>query len=638
MTGRVLLVNAPWGRIYCPSMGLGLLKARLTENGIPCDVLYLHLDWYARLRDAFGAAAATQQFEQGTVSEQVGEWAFAAGRFGVDDPGLARVRRHLIESSPTPASAAQYEQFFQVAPLVKPFIDEVVESVDWSAYDVVGFTTMFSQLNASLALAEGVRAVTDRPKIVFGGSRCEGELGEGVIEGHPVVDAAFTGKPDLNFLDYVREVVDGGEPDDVPGAIVRRSDGLLAHGPKEPVADLGTLPLPDYDDYFEHCRTVGLEESYPKFILVETARGCFWGVKNHCIFCGLLGEEPKYSVRPPEKVIEDIDILTRKYDTTRVMFVDLIMNTKYFKPVFDWMAEDERDFRFFCELKPDIKRDHLETLWRAGCWRAQPGIESFDSGVLNLIDKGTTALQNVACLKFMRDLSMIPSWNFLYGIPQEEPAAYPAMIDKVRHLAHLEPPTSVTPMGLVRNSPAWARAEQLGLVDMRPDGAYPALFKLAPEQIRKLAYTFVADRADGSDPDAYSAEVRRELAEWQEAETRGYLAFRRSDAGSEIIDTRFNFPPRREELSPGEAAVYDMCYDVRRIEDVVNAEVEHGLSPEAAHAAIDRFCQDGWMLAENGECVALALVREDQVPWFTLAAAQFRKTERSVPNRQLEPA
>ena len=105
MTGRVLLVNAPWGRIYCPSMGLGLLKARLTENGIPCDVLYLHLDWYARLRAAFGAAAATQQFEQGTVAEQVGEWAFAVGRFGSDDPGLAHVRRHLLESAPTPAAA-----------------------------------------------------------------------------------------------------------------------------------------------------------------------------------------------------------------------------------------------------------------------------------------------------------------------------------------------------------------------------------------------------------------------------------------------------------------------------------------------------------------------------------------------------
>jgi len=624
MPGRVLLVNAPWGRVYCPSMGLGLLKTRLTENDIACDVLYLHLDWYARLRDEVGAQQATEWFEMGTVDEIFGESAFAVARFGADDAGLDRLRRDLIRNATSPAGAEAAERFFGMAPLVRPFIDEELAAIDWDAYDVVGFTTMFSQLNASLALAEGIRARKHGPKLVFGGSRCEGELGEGVIEGHACVDAAFVGKPDVNFLHYVQAVCANRDPVSIPGTLIRHADGRIERGPPEPAPDLAALPLPNYDDYFARCDQIGLESSYPRFILVETARGCFWGVKHHCIFCGLLGEKPKYNVRPPEKVIADIDTLSRKYSTNGVMFVDLIMNTKYFKPVFDWMAEDERDFRFFCELKPDIKREHLEVLWRAGCWTAQPGIESFDTGVLSLIDKGTTALENAAFLKFMRDMTMIPSWNFLYGVPQEDPSAYRTMLAKLACLTHLQPPKSVTPMGLVRNSPAWWQAERLGLVNMRPAAGYAELFRLPPEQTRKIAYSFTADRTDGADPDSYTEDVRRFLSRWIEAPERGYLAFRRHPSGrGEIIDTRFNFDPCRIDLEPGEAALYEACYDVRRIDALTEAAPNFGLPANAVLTAINRFCAQGWMLAEDGACVALALVRDDQVPWFDLARLQF---------------
>lgn len=623
MSARVLFVNAPWGRVYCPSMGLGLLKARLVEHGVTCDVRHLHLDWYAYLRAHVGAQAATDAFERGTIDEVFGEWTFAAARFGLDAPDLIRLRDVLLEAAPTPAARARNAKFFDLAELARPFLDAAMETVDWDAYDVVGFTTMFSQLNASLAIAERVRAKTDRPRLIFGGSRCEGELGEGVIEGHEVVDAVFTGKPDRGVVDYVTAVDEGRTPRDVPGTLVRDTAGAIHAGPPEPPANLAELPLPDYDDYFEQCETIGLESHYPRFILVETARGCFWGVKHHCIFCGLLGENPKYTVRPPHQVIEDIDTLSRRHGTNGVMFVDLIMNTRYFKPVFDWMAEDERDFRFFCELKPDIKREHLEILWRAGCWTAQPGIESFDTGILGLIDKGTTSLQNAAFLKTMRDMTMIPSWNFLYGIPGEDPEAYGPMLETMACLTHLHPPKGVTPMGLVRNSPAWWHADKLGLVNMRPAPAYAALFRLPPEQTRKIAYSFTADRADGADPAGYTEEVRRFLAEWGEAEERGHLVFRRHDeADGEIIDTRFNFAPQRRRLTAGEAALYEACHDVRRIDDVVADEETHGLDPDAARAAIEDWCRAGWMLREDGACVALALVRDDQVPWFDVAAIQ----------------
>ena len=624
MTPRVILVNAPWGRIYCPSMGLGILKARLLEAKIHCDVLYLHLDWYARLRDIHGPRAATEFFEDGTTSEILGEWAFAAARFGPDDLALVGMAERLIVAAPSQAARAHMESFLSIGDAARAFIEEVAESVDWASYDVVGFTTMFSQLNSSLALAERVRELAPKSCIAFGGSRCEGEIGEGVIEGHPFIDAVFTGKPDRTFVDYVRRsAAESRPPTGIPGTLSRGPDGSVVAGPPETLADLSDAPLPNYDEYFERCKTVGIEEDYPKFVLVETARGCFWGVKNHCIFCGLLGENPSYTVRPPNLVIEDIDTLTRKYGTHRVMFVDLIMNVKYFQRVFEWMTEDERGFRFFCELKPDIKREHLQTLAEAGCWRAQPGIESFDDEILELIVKGTTALQNALCLRDMRDLGMIPSWNLLYGLPREDPAAYPAMVDKLRLLTHLEPPTSVSRMGLVRNSPALDKAEAFGLRNVRPVRDYADLFKLSPEQTRKIAYSFIADRPDGADPENYVRPVLDFVETWKRTSDRGLLAFRRDAGGGEIIDTRFNFPRQRIRLSVGEAALYAMAETLQPAEELVGAKATHGLVPDAARAALESFASAGWIIRDRGQCLSLALTRNHPTPWFEVADAQF---------------
>ena len=631
MSARVALVNAPWGRIYCPSMGLGLLKARLRENGIYCGVFYLHLDWYARLRDEFGDALATSFFELGTVNEEFGEWAFSLARFGEDDPSVRKLASRLVAGAPSEAQRKLHERFVSIGPAVRSFIEEAVAGVDWAGYDVVGFTTMFSQLNASLALAERIKGRAPNVRIVFGGSRCEGEIGEGVIEGHSFVDTVFTGKPDHTVVDYVqRAATEHAVPTGVPGTISRAADGDIVIGPPERLADLSEAPLPDYDEYFERCDQIGFEEKYPKFVLVETARGCFWGVKNHCIFCGLLGERPSYTVRPPKKVIEDIDALTRKYGTHRVMFVDLIMNTKYFHEVFEWMAADERSFRFFCELKPDIKREHLKTLSEAGCWRAQPGIESFDNGVLDLIVKGTTALQNVLCLRDMRDLGMIPSWNLLYGLPTEDPAAYPAMVEKLRLLAHLEPPTSVSRMGLVRNSPALDRAAEFKLSNVRPLDVYADLFKLPPEQTRKLAYSFVADRPDGADPEEYVEPIRSYVTEWSETPERGLLAFRGDAQGGTIIDTRFNFPRQRVQLSAGEASLYAMGETIRGVEEIVSAGDVHGFEPTEALSVLNRFVHAGWMMTEDSQYLSLALMRDRPTPWFEVAEMQYEHAAERV--------
>jgi hypothetical protein len=66
------------------------------------------------------------------------------------------------------------------------FVRDCLASVDWDAYDVVGFTSTFAQNVASLALARRVADLHRSSAIVFGGANCEGEMGLGLHRCFPL--------------------------------------------------------------------------------------------------------------------------------------------------------------------------------------------------------------------------------------------------------------------------------------------------------------------------------------------------------------------------------------------------------------------------------------------------------------------
>ena len=60
-------------------------------------------------------------------------------------------------------------------------------------------------------------------------------------------------------------------------------------GAGRPIDDLDALPVPDYSDYFRDLDASGVSADVLPVLLFETARGCWWGAKSHCTFCGLNG-------------------------------------------------------------------------------------------------------------------------------------------------------------------------------------------------------------------------------------------------------------------------------------------------------------------------------------------------------------
>ena len=183
---------------------------------------------------------------------------------------------------------------------------------------MVGFTTTFHQTCASLAVAKRLKALPNPPVIVFGGANCEGEMGWQMLQSFPWIDYVCAGEGDAAFPDFLEQLLGGEEEPNVPG-ILRRGGGLSA---PEPVRDMDSLPVPDYSEYVARVEASTIRERLSPVLLIETARGCWWGAKQHCTFCGLNGDTMAFRSKSPERALAEFTQLARDYGYRRIDSVD----------------------------------------------------------------------------------------------------------------------------------------------------------------------------------------------------------------------------------------------------------------------------------------------------------------------------
>ena len=123
-----------------------------------------------------------------------------------DDPARAEAYERL--AGPT----AELELIRGARSRADGFLRRCVESVDWGAYDVVGFTTTFAQNVASLALARRVKERSPESVVVLGGANCEGEMGLALHRSFPFVDLVCAGEADLTFPRLLTTLRGGRRP------------------------------------------------------------------------------------------------------------------------------------------------------------------------------------------------------------------------------------------------------------------------------------------------------------------------------------------------------------------------------------------------------------------------------------------
>lgn len=591
-----------------PAMGVSLLKAEAREAGFTATIEYFNL----ALAEIIGHEIYQQISNTLPPELLVGEWFFADDVFGAAIPDeYEYVQKVLLE-----VLGPKNEIVEGVIEARKKgrdkYLDECVSKIVEKSPRIVGFTTTFHQTCACLAVARRLKDLPHPPVIVFGGGNCEGEMGHQMIQSFPWIDYVCCGEADISFIKLLEQLLKEAPPAPIPGVLKRGESDVEAKS--EAIQDLDALPMPDFDEYYERLRSSPLAGKVDAFLILETSRGCWWGAKHHCTFCGLNGDTMAFRSKSPERAFLEMEYLSSRYNTQRLGCVDNILDMRYVDTLFPKLAESGLELQLFYELKANLRYDQLVKLRRGGLQQIQPGIESFSDQVLSLMDKGCTAFQNIQLLRWCEELGINAAWNLLAGFPGESPSEYDKMAELIPLLTHLNPPCSSSRIRLDRFSPFHARSEQYGFHRMRPSRAYFFVFPLGRRELSRLAYFFDFDYEDGRHPEVYLEPVQREIRRWWEArgtdeDKRPKLDARFDGDTVVVTDTRPAARAPSHELNGIEAKVFAEC-DVATTLPALARRLDAVGDEVGLRATLADLQKRGLVAESGGHYLSLAVFRD----------------------------
>lgn len=579
----ILLISMPFGPVTTPSIALGLLKAILRQQGMQSKALYFNLELARRM--------STRDYETVSISQPeqlVGEWLFSKSLFATSNRSvetLSEFFANCIDESTVDPELFRAAQ--SIEPLIAQFIDDCLDDVMRHAPKIVGFTSNFQQQIASLSLAKRIKEKDPTITIVFGGANLEGTMGVEVIRQFPFVDAVVSGEADLVIVDLFQRMLDGRCYSDIPGVYTQQNVDLclLLNGQEpsnaEQVRRMDALPTPEYDDFFAAFAQLAVADdpTDPNYavprILMQTARGCWWGDTQHCTFCPINDSSINYRSMSSDRALQEILALSNRYPGVSISSVDYILEMRYFKDLLPKLIELDLGLDIFYEIKANLKREHVRMLRDAGIWQVQPGIENFNDHVLSLIRKGTTGLQNIALLRWCKEYGVDPGWSILWGFPGETAEDYAAVADLLPKIVHVKPPEVATPFRMDRFGPNFVNAEAMGFSDLQPFPAYRHCYAGLTEQACfNLAYYFTYRHRQPYDISAQTEQIKHLVSEWKAEHQRSDLFF--VDKGDFLLffDTRPNSTRVFRRIDEPLRTLYLLCDTMRSPRQLVKQAIE----------------------------------------------------------------
>ena len=598
----VCLISMPFASLSYPNIGLSLLKGALERDGAHCDIRYFSLDY----ADFVGVENYEFLTDERYFTAFLGEMIFSHAVFDkpVEDM-IAYFQAVLSRHHADHFSVQDYLRILDLLGSVPDFLDKVMRSVRWEGYQVVGFTNSFQQTMASLALAKRLKAAYPHLLIVMGGANCEGEMGLALHRNFPFLDAICSGEGDLAFPAFLRAFA-AGEEASIPGMILRREGTTVPPAQMAwPVEDLDALPIPDYADFFTQHRafpTIG--ENHPPSALFESARGCWWGAKNHCTFCGLNGGTMSYRSKAPDRALEELTRIVERHGR-EVLVVDNILDMKYFKGFLPDLARTGLDATLHYEVKTNLTPEQLTILHKAGVRTIQPGIETLDSDVLKLMKKGCTALQNIQLLKLSLEVGLYVVWNFLYGFPGETPDQYDVIARLLPKLTHLQPPSGAGKVRADRFSPYFKEPERFG-ASLSPAVAYAHVYRVDEAELPKLAYHFDMKAERSAELEASCERAVQLVKSWQRDAGTSSLTIREHGDTVLVEDRRGLLPHADHHLDGAAADLLRFCWRIRSLGDIGD-HLAPRYTTEEIDSAFAELREKTLIVEEGNNCLSLPL-------------------------------
>lgn len=586
---NVALVSMPWPILNRPSIQLGALKSFLkADENINVQTFHPYLE-VAKL-------LGTDIYHFISLESWVSEALYSAVLF----PGKRDNARTLVHKELK--NRFNKFDFDTVCQQLEKQINQWIGKIDWSAFQLVGFSVCFNQLISSLTAACFLKKKYPDLPVVFGGSSCIPEMAQGLFD-HFSIDYMIGGEGEIPLFNLC-QWLQGKVAEMAPGIYARKKQ-IKHEWNSISQVDFAHLTSPDYDDYFSEMKTLYPDQPFIPTIPVEFSRGCWWG---KCVFCNLNLQWKGYRSKTADKMIEEINGLTQKYGSLDFTFTDNVLPYKDGRLFFKKCAALKKDYSFFGEIRANQRGAYLQTCKKGGLDSIQVGIEAFSETLLKRLKKGVSVIENIAIMRDAAAHGVTLDGNLIIDFPGSSVKEVEETLNVLDFVLPYHPLTTAS-FFLGHGSPVDYDYRQYGITAVVP---HANMKKIFPQTIlADLSCLVKGYRGDRQQQRTIWNPVKKKVKKWQVFHGKqvkscrpllsmrdggDFLLIRQVTEDGEVLHHRLRGVSR---------FVYLSCYEINTVSNILQQFAT--LSEKAIVSFLNDLVNKKIMFSQDNKYLALAI-------------------------------
>lgn len=306
---------------------------------------------------------------------------------------------------------------------------DACKSIDYCAYDIVGFSVNSNNIANTLKTAQIIKRENPSCIIAVGGPYGTA-MPEDLI---PLdnIDLVFTGEGEKSFYEFVS----GKKPEDIKGVYSKKGGQIYYSGAGDLIGNLDELPFPALDMVDVSRYNTLITKKLPVSSLI-TSRGCVY----QCIFCfHALGS--KWRGRSLKNVVDEVQWRVENCGVKEIAIQDddFSFNLERAKNIFDEIIQRKLkvSIQFGNGVRSDcVDEEFMKKAKAAGVWNINFAPETGSKETFTKLKKRFTLDDAVRAIRMAKKENLITTLYMMVGFPWEKREHY---FDSFRFIEELDP-------------------------------------------------------------------------------------------------------------------------------------------------------------------------------------------------------